>query len=139
MNITYDFKGQVALVTGGSSGIGLATGKALGEAGAAVVLADINATAVVAGAAALSSAGHQVIGISCDVADEAQVASMVDHTVATFGRLDEVLHSAGDILNRHFGIHTMLVEKIDAIGPETLERALHRRFHPFWTAVEAAL
>lgn len=51
---------------------------------------------------------------------------------------DEVLHGAGDILNRHFGVRTVLVEKIDAIGPETLERALDRRFHPLRTAVEAA-
>src|SRR2546425_9385838 len=42
MNPTYGFKGQVAVVTGGSSGMGLATAQAFAEAGAAVVLADIN-------------------------------------------------------------------------------------------------
>ena len=46
MNPTYDFTGQVALVTGASSGMGLATARAFAEAGAAVVLADINQDAL---------------------------------------------------------------------------------------------
>ena len=46
MNPTYDFTGQVALVTGAGSGMGLATARAFAEAGAAVVLADINPTAL---------------------------------------------------------------------------------------------
>ncbi len=46
MNPTYDFRGQVALVTGAASGMGLATAQAFAEAGAAVVLADVNDAAV---------------------------------------------------------------------------------------------
>jgi NAD(P)-dependent dehydrogenase (short-subunit alcohol dehydrogenase family) len=42
VNPTYDFAGQVALVTGGSSGMGLSTARAFAESGAAVVIADIN-------------------------------------------------------------------------------------------------
>jgi NAD(P)-dependent dehydrogenase (short-subunit alcohol dehydrogenase family) len=42
MNPTYDFKGQVALVTGASSGMGLATARAFAEQGASIALADIN-------------------------------------------------------------------------------------------------
>ena len=95
MNPIYEFQGQVALVTGASSGIGLATVKAFAEAGAAVVLADINEDALRTATDELTSAGHQAIGVTCDVADEAQAASMVDHTVATYGRLDMAFNNAG--------------------------------------------
>lgn len=95
MNPTYDFKGQVALVTGASSGMGLATARAFAEAGAAVVLADVNEAALRAATDALTAAGHKAIGVACDVTDEAQAAAMVDRAVGEFGRLDMAYNNAG--------------------------------------------
>jgi NAD(P)-dependent dehydrogenase (short-subunit alcohol dehydrogenase family) len=60
VNPTYDFAGQVALVTGGSSGMGLATARAFAEAGAAMVIADINETTLGTATDELTAAGHRV-------------------------------------------------------------------------------
>jgi len=89
------FENQVALVTGAASGMGLATAKAFAAEGAAVALADINEAAVRAAAADLVAAGHKAIGIRCDVADEAEVAAMVQATISAFGRLDAAFNNAG--------------------------------------------
>jgi NAD(P)-dependent dehydrogenase (short-subunit alcohol dehydrogenase family) len=95
MNPIYDFTGQVALVTGAASGMGFATAQAFAEAGAAVVLSDINEPALQAATEALTAAGHRVLGVRCDVADEDQAAALVARTVATFGRLDMAYNNAG--------------------------------------------
>jgi NAD(P)-dependent dehydrogenase (short-subunit alcohol dehydrogenase family) len=95
MNPTYDFTGQVALVTGASSGMGLATAQAFAEAGAAVVLADINDRTLGAATDELTASGYRALAVGCDVADEEQVAALVERTVDTFGRLDFAFNNAG--------------------------------------------
>ena len=95
MNPTYDFRNKVALVTGASSGMGLATAKAFAQAGASVVLADRNAPALQKAGEVLNSAGHRTIAVTCDVTDEAQAKAMVERAVSTFGRLDLAYNNAG--------------------------------------------
>jgi NAD(P)-dependent dehydrogenase (short-subunit alcohol dehydrogenase family) len=95
MNNPLDFSGKVTLVTGAASGMGLATAQAFAEAGADIVLADFKEEAVKAAAQKLVAAGHKAIAVGCDVSDEAQVAAMVDRTVAEFGRLDAAFNNAG--------------------------------------------
>jgi NAD(P)-dependent dehydrogenase (short-subunit alcohol dehydrogenase family) len=89
------FEKKVALLTGAGAGMGLATARAFAEAGAAVVLADFNENAVRHAADTLIAAGHRAFALQCDVSDEAQVETMVNRTVAEFGRLDAAFNNAG--------------------------------------------
>lgn len=89
------FENNVVLVTGAASGMGLATARAFAEAGAAVVLADFREDAVKGETQRLRTAGYKAIGVRCDVSDDAQVAAMVERTVAEFGRLDAAFNNAG--------------------------------------------
>ena len=75
--------------------MGVATAQAFAEAGAAVALADINADAVGPATDNLKAAGHQVLGLTCDVSSEEQVAAAVAQTVDQFGRLDMAFNNAG--------------------------------------------
>jgi NAD(P)-dependent dehydrogenase (short-subunit alcohol dehydrogenase family) len=95
MNDYFNFEGKVALVTGAGSGMGLATANAFAEAGADVVLADFKEDAVKAAAQKLLAAGRKAMAVRCDVSDDAQVAAMVEQTVAKFGRLDAAFNNAG--------------------------------------------
>jgi NAD(P)-dependent dehydrogenase (short-subunit alcohol dehydrogenase family) len=75
--MNMSFENKVALVTGAAAGMGLATAKALAQAGAAVVLADFKEEVVRAEAQKLTAAGYKAMAIRCDVIDDAQVAAMV--------------------------------------------------------------
>jgi NAD(P)-dependent dehydrogenase (short-subunit alcohol dehydrogenase family) len=92
---TYDFAGQVVLVTGASSGMGLATAHAFADAGASVVLADINEEALHSATESSAAGGYRALGVVCDVTDEDQVAALLDRTVAAYGRLDMAFNNAG--------------------------------------------
>ena len=95
MNPTYDFTGQVALVTGAAKGMGLATARMFAKSGASVVLADIDGDLAAAAAEQIAREGGIAIGIACDVAEEAQVAAMVDRAVDKYDRLDMAFNNAG--------------------------------------------
>ena len=95
MSVTYDFTGQVALVTGASAGMGAAAARGFAAAGAAVVLADRDGDAAAALARELTDQGRTAVPVTCDVSDEDQVAAAVAAAVSGFGSLDMAFNNAG--------------------------------------------
>jgi NAD(P)-dependent dehydrogenase (short-subunit alcohol dehydrogenase family) len=87
--------GEVAVVTGAASGIGLALTVALGEAGLRVVMADVEAPALDAAADDLRARGHEVLTAVTDVSHYPELESLRDRTLATFGRVDMIVNNAG--------------------------------------------
>lgn len=86
---------KVALVTGGGSGIGRATGLLLGRRGAAVLVADIDPDSAESVAAEIVAAGGIAYALACDAADEAAIAAAVAEAVARFGGLDLAVNNIG--------------------------------------------
>ncbi|MFL5801223.1 MAG: SDR family NAD(P)-dependent oxidoreductase [Roseiflexaceae bacterium] len=86
---------QVAIVTGGASGIGQALCHALATRGALVIVADINAEGAQDVAAAIRRRGGQAAAHTVDVADADSVKQLVQHTVAAHRRLDYLFNNAG--------------------------------------------
>jgi NAD(P)-dependent dehydrogenase (short-subunit alcohol dehydrogenase family) len=86
---------KVAIVTGGSRGIGLAVGRALAAEGAHVALVARNKAALDAAAAQVAAlGGGQAKGFACDTTDDAAVKAMVGEVAAAFGRIDILVNCA---------------------------------------------
>ena len=90
----FDLTGKVAVVTGGPGLLGREFCRTLAEAGARVVVADINASGVNALASQLIEAGYHCLGIATDVTQPESVQNLVDETLVTYGRLDILVNSA---------------------------------------------
>ncbi len=88
-------KGKVAVVTGGSSGLGVTFARALAEVGANIVLAARRLDKMNEVSDDLSRLGVKIRSIQCDVSNQDQVQSLVDDTLQTFGRLDIMVNNAG--------------------------------------------
>jgi 2-deoxy-D-gluconate 3-dehydrogenase len=91
---SFKLDGRVAVVTGGAGLLGREFSRTLAEAGAAVVVADIQDTAAEAVAADLTAQGYTALGVSLDVTNPTSVQAMVETTLARYGRLDILVNSA---------------------------------------------
>ena len=88
-------KGRVAVVTGGSRGLGFAICKRLAEAGAAVFVTARNEEGAKAAAEEIQNLGGQAIGVSADATDSQALGALADRSISEFGRLDIWVNNAG--------------------------------------------
>jgi NAD(P)-dependent dehydrogenase (short-subunit alcohol dehydrogenase family) len=105
----FDLSGTVALVTGGSRGLGLEIAIGLGEAGAAVAITARREQWLTEAEAALTAAGIRCFATTCDVSRQDQVDAAIAAVAARFGRLDVLVNNAG--ISWVEAVETIPVEK----------------------------
>jgi NAD(P)-dependent dehydrogenase (short-subunit alcohol dehydrogenase family) len=92
----FNISGRVAIITGGSKGLGAAMAAGLASAGADVVLASRHLDEVEQVAAEIAGDyGHTAIGVACDVTKPAEVEALVATTIEQFGKVDILINNAG--------------------------------------------
>src|ERR1700752_102599 len=130
MNKEQKLSGKVALVTGGSRGIGAAIARRLAEDGAEVAITytkGVDAAASVV--KAIEHAGGKAIAIQADAADAEAVKGAIEKTVATFGRLDVLVNNAGTAIPKAF----------EETTPDEMDRVLDINVRGTLVATQAAL
>lgn len=109
------FAGQVAIVTGGAGGLGLAIARALGADGAAVALWDTNGEAIERGTAELSDEGLRVAGFTADVRDRTSVGAAVAGTIDALGAPTVLIAAAGGSLGTPRDLDDITPEDLDLV------------------------
>jgi NAD(P)-dependent dehydrogenase (short-subunit alcohol dehydrogenase family) len=102
----FDMSGRVAVVTGGTRGIGLALAEGYAAAGASVVVASRKADACTAAQARLESMGAEALGVSTHMGDIDALEALVAATVERFGRIDVLVNNAANALTQPVGAFT---------------------------------
>lgn len=124
----FSLEGKIALITGGSYGIGFNIAKAFHEAGATIVFNDIKQELVDKGLASYKECGIDAHGYVCDVTNEAQVQELVAKIEKEIGEIDILVNNAGII--KRIPMHEMKREEfqqvidIDLVGPFIVAKAV---------------
>ncbi len=105
-----DVEGKVVVITGGASGIGLASARAFAAAKAKLVLGDIEAGPLEAAVASLAAEGAEVVGVATDVTREADVLALRDAALANFGAAHVIFNNAGVAAGPTIGTPTKVWE-----------------------------
>src|ERR1700730_4473161 len=123
-------EGKIALITGGSRGIGAAIAKRLAADGASLAITySKGADAAASVVKAIEGAGGKAIAIQADAADAAAVKAAVDKAVATFGRLEIIVNNAGTAIPKPFEEATL----------EEMDRVIDINIRGVYVATHAAL
>jgi len=124
--------GKVVIITGGASGIGLATAMRFARDGARVLIADLHDDKARAAAAGLT--GGEAMGLRCDVSNEADVEATVNATLERWGRLDVVVNNAGLMIFRPLADVTAIdwqrILGVDLLGAFFFIRQAFRHMKP---------
>jgi dehydrogenase/reductase SDR family member 4 len=126
----FDLTGQVAIVTGSTRGIGLATVRLLAESGARVVVSSRKPEACEATCAELVAGGHAAIAVPAHVGRPEDCAALVAQTVAHYGRLDIVVANAA--VNPVF-------DPLETLAPEAWSKVLDTNLGGPWHLARHAL
>ncbi|WP_423200098.1 MULTISPECIES: SDR family NAD(P)-dependent oxidoreductase [unclassified Cupriavidus] len=136
MSRLFDLSGRVAVLTGSTKGMGLAMARALGQAGAKVVVSGRDGGVAEKVAASLQAEGITATGIACDIADPDSVRAFAEKALAAYGRVDTLVLNAaasgvvGQIVEQggsHFddvmaGNVRGNLELVNALAPNMIER-----------------
>jgi NAD(P)-dependent dehydrogenase (short-subunit alcohol dehydrogenase family) len=124
-----ELDGKIALVTGGSKGIGRAIALALAEAGADVAIAARGREALEKTSREIEERGRQALAVPTDVSDPEQVRALMDRTITDLGTLDILVNNAGA---------APFMSTLDAIRPEGFDKYFRLNFMSAFYATQAA-